>query len=134
MIYAFDADVLIYAAAGNALGLKVRTLLLEPSLDTQRFGSVLLLPELFIKPSRGKNESEVQALKVAVSRLELVEASEEVAVLALSLGVNYGLKALDALHLASAVHIGADRFLTNNKKDFKKAQMLELEIIHPEEL
>ena len=32
----------------------------------------------------------------------------------------------DALHLACAVHAGADAFVTNNRKDFKQAEILEL--------
>jgi predicted nucleic acid-binding protein len=41
-----------------------------------------------------------------------------VASLAASLGARYRLRTADAVHLATAVHAGADRFITNNRRDF----------------
>jgi predicted nucleic acid-binding protein len=38
--------------------------------------------------------------------------------LSAQLGARYRLRAADAVHLATAVHYGADRFLTNNQRDF----------------
>ena len=38
--------------------------------------------------------------------------------LATVLASRYRLKATDATHLATAVNVGADRFITNNRRDF----------------
>jgi len=130
---AFDSDVLIYAAVPNhPLGTKVRALLTDSA--EERIGSVILLPELFIKPTRTQNALEVQALQAGILRLELTPVSVEIATYAISLGAAYGLRTPDALHLATAVYAGADRFLTNNSKDFKREQILELNIIYPSDL
>lgn len=56
-MYAFDADVLIYAAArDHSLGRRVRALLavdpLVASGAISGIGSVLLIPELLTKPFR----------------------------------------------------------------------------------
>jgi predicted nucleic acid-binding protein len=49
------------------------------------------------------------------------------------LGVTHGLRAVDAVHLATAVHAGADRFITNNRRDFPQT-MREIDIVYPSEL
>jgi hypothetical protein len=40
--------------------------------------------------------------------------------LAATLGAAHGLRATDAVHLATAVSAGADRFITNNSSDFRR--------------
>ncbi len=40
---------------------------------------------------------------------------------------------MDAVHLATAVGAGADRFLTNNRSDFPKS-IAEIDITYPDEL
>jgi predicted nucleic acid-binding protein len=49
------------------------------------------------------------------------------------LAAKYTLRAADAIHLATAVLAGADRFITNNRKDFGH-QIAELDITYPTEL
>jgi hypothetical protein len=58
---------------------------------------------------------------------------EAVARLAATLGAAYGLRAIDAVHLATAVAAGAERFLTNNSSDFGKA-ITEIDVIYPNDL
>ena len=53
--------------------------------------------------------------------------------LATLLSVRNGLRAADAVHLATAVSVGADRFVTNNQRDFRK-QITEVEITYPADL
>ncbi len=134
MRVAFDADVLIYAALPeHPLGEKVWAILNDKNLDGERYGAVLLLPELLSKPTRSSSTAEVRALIGCLSRLELVAIDERAASLAVTLGASYGLRALDALHLAAAVSVGADAFLTNNSKDFSK-RVAELTILYPDDL
>lgn len=53
--------------------------------------------------------------------------------LATALGASYGLRAADAVHLATAVSAGADRFLTNHPSDFPET-IAEIDITYPDEL
>ncbi|WP_052326674.1 type II toxin-antitoxin system VapC family toxin [Deinococcus peraridilitoris] len=131
---AFDADVLIYAAVpGHALGRRVHQLLAEAPRD-QHCASVLLLPELMSKPLREGRTAELVALRLLLSRLQLVDTSEDIAALAAQLGAAYRLRAADAVHLASAVAGGAEAFVTNNRKDFGAQNILEIPVLFPEML
>ena len=135
---AFDADVLIYAAAaGHPLGRRVRDLF--PAEATSRtgavagIGSVLLIPELLSKPLRDGADSEVEALAALLGRLDLRPVDEAIAQLAASLGSTHKLRAADAVHLATAVAAGADQFITNNSSDFTK-HVTEIDVVYPDEL
>lgn len=135
---AFDADVLIYAAVpGHPLGRRVRALFpTESTAETGAIagtGSVLLIPELLTKPMRDGAESEIEALAALLARLDLRPADQAIAELATSLGAAHGLRAVDAVHLATAVAVGADRFITNNSSDFPKT-MAEIDVTYPLEL
>ena len=135
---AFDADVLIYAAVpGHPLGQRVRALFPAAVTVTSGAvagtGSVLLIPELLIKPMRDGVESEIEALAMLLGRLDLRPVDEAIAELAAVLGAANGLRAVDAVHLATAVAAGADRFITNNSSDFSKS-ITEIDITYPDEL
>jgi predicted nucleic acid-binding protein len=135
---AFDADVLIYAAAANhSLGRRVRALFpAGPVEDTEAvagIGSVLLLPELLTKPLRDRADAELEQMSALLSRLELLPADKAVAELATALGAAYGLRAADSVHLATAVGAGADRFVTNNADDFPQT-IAEIDIVYPRDL
>ena len=133
MSWSFDADVLIYAAVpGHELGDPVWRLL-EGHADAV-FGSSLLVPEVLIKPLRTGAEEEYEALLAVLARLSLVAVDDALATLAVELGASYGLKAADAVHLASAVSIGADVFVTNNRRDFKPVPISEVDVRFPDQL
>ena len=135
---AFDADVLIYAAVpGHELGRRVRGLLPEDPLPRdappEGLGSVLLIPELLLKPTRDGRDDEVAALVALLARLDLRPVDEATAALAVALGASYGLRAVDAVHLATAVGGGADRFVTNNQRDFPRT-ITEVDVAYPSDL
>lgn len=132
---AFDADVLIYAAVPqHPLGERVAALLATEGGDPAGVGSLLLLPEVLARPMREDPESEETAVLLSLlSRLDLRPLDEASGRLALVLAVNHGLRAADAAHLATAVATGADRFLTNNRKDFPRT-ITEIEVVYPEDL
>lgn len=135
---AFDADVLIYAAvADHQLGIRVRALFpIEPVEGTGRvagIGSVLLLPELLTKPLREDAMDELNELGALLGRLDLRPVDEATAELATGLGAAYRLRAADAVHLATAVYAGADRFITNNASDFPKT-ITEVDVTYPVDL
>jgi predicted nucleic acid-binding protein len=135
---AFDADVLIYAAVtGHPLGRRIRALfprgVTAATGEVAGIGSVLLIPELLTKPMREGADSELEALAVLLGRLDLRLVDEATAQLAAALGAAYGLRAADAVHLATAVAAGADRFITNNTSDFSRG-ITEVEITYPGDL
>jgi len=135
---AFDADVLIYAAvAGHPLGRRVRAMFPAEATaatgEVAGLGSVLLIPELFAKPMRDGADSELEALAAMIGRLDLRPVDEAVAELATALAASHRLRSADAVHLATAVAAGADRFITNNFSDFSKS-ITEVQITYPSEL
>lgn len=134
---AFDADVLIYAATGEPLGDGVRALFPEDlergPTDTVGIGSVALIPETLPKPRRNGADRELVALRAMLTRLDLRPVDESIADLANDVATAYGLRAIDAIHLATATFARADRFITNNRRDFPKS-IAEIEIVYPDEL
>jgi predicted nucleic acid-binding protein len=131
---AIDADVLIYAAVpGHPLGRRVRALFpVEPG-GVAGVGSVLLLPEVLAKPVRDCATEEVTALSGLLSRLDLRPVDPVTAEVATSLAAAHGLRAADAVHLATALVAGADRFLTNSRRDFPQG-IQEIDITYPDAL
>ena len=135
---AFDADVLIYASIpGHPLGRRVAALFSAvPIASTVRragVGSVLLIPELLSKPLRDEDAAAVMTLSGLLARLDLRAADQAIAVRAAVLGAQYKLRAPDATHLATAIRMGAHRFITNNSKDFDRS-IEEIEITFPADL
>lgn len=131
---AFDADVLIYAAVpDHPLGRRVRVLLAADPSAPAGVGATLLLPEILAKPLREKAQDELVALTAVLGRLELLPLDEATAELAVALGAVHRLSAADAVHLATAVGAGADRFLTNNRRDFPRT-IAEIAVVYPDEL
>jgi predicted nucleic acid-binding protein len=131
---AFDADVLIYASvAGHSLGERVRALFPMEPAGLAGIGSVLLLPEVLAKPMRDGSAEELTALAGLLGRLELRSVDPVTAEVATSLASAYRLRAADAVHLATAVVAGADRFITNNRHDFP-VSISEIDITYPEVL
>jgi predicted nucleic acid-binding protein len=137
MMDAFDADVLIYAAVpDHPLGSRVAALFAAAAKSGDPVagaGSVLLLPEVLGKPLRDGAEEEIAALARLLARLDLRPVDTATAELATALCGRYRLRAADAVHLATAVGLGADRFITNNRRDFPAA-ISEVAITYPDDL
>jgi predicted nucleic acid-binding protein len=68
-----------------------------------------------------------------LGKLDLRPVDRAIAELATALSSRYQLKAADATHLATAVGMGADRFITNNKRDFGP-DIEEVDITYPDAL
>jgi predicted nucleic acid-binding protein len=132
---AFDADVLIYAAVpDHPLGQRVAALFRSVAPSTMAgIGSVLLLPEVLSRPLRDGAAEEVRILAGLLARLDLRPVDRATAELATALSSRYRLKAVDAAHLATAVGLGADRFITNNQRDFP-ATITEIQVTYPADL
>jgi predicted nucleic acid-binding protein len=76
---------------------------------------------------------EVAVLASLLARLDLRPVDRATAELATALSSRYRLKAADATHLATAVGMGADRFITNNKRDFLPT-IAEVTVTYPADL
>jgi predicted nucleic acid-binding protein len=132
---AFDADALIYACVpGHPLGERIIALFRTTGPGTMAgTGSVLLLPELLSKPLRDGTAEEIRILTGLLARLDLRPVDRATAELATALSSRYRLKAADATHLATAVSIGAERFITNNRRDFGP-DIKEIDVTYPDAL
>lgn len=135
---AFDADVLIYASVpGHALGRRVAALFpsgaRSPAAPPLGAGSVLLISEVLAKPVRDGRDTEIDALAWFLARLDLWPVDAATAEVAVALSASYRLQAIDALHLAAAVQVGADRFVTNNRAGFPRT-ITEVEVVYPADL
>ena len=69
----------------------------------------------------GKGACEVAALAALLARFDLHPLDEATAALAVAPGASYGRKPADTFRLATAVSTGADRFITNNARDFSRS-------------
>jgi predicted nucleic acid-binding protein len=126
---AFDADVLIYVARKDIRGNGVARLL-QSSAD-QCIGSVVLVSEVFGSPPGRTDGVEKLRLVNILANLDLKAFDYETADLAGSMRAKYRLRTADAIHLATAVLWGAERFHTNNRKDFGQ-YIDEIEIVFPQ--
>ena len=135
---AFDADALIYAAIpGHPLGARVAALFPAVPLGEARIragvGSTLLVPELLSKPLKDGDADSVRMLSGLLVRLDLRPVDQAIAAQAAVLGARYNLRAPDATHLATAISMGAHRFITNNKRDFG-VTIKEIDVTYPADL
>jgi len=134
---AFDSDVLIYAIViGHPNGERVADLFAADDRGDPGIvgvGSPLLLPELLTKPVRDGAHDEVAELNQLLARLDLRPVDTTIAEMSVTLGARYRLTAADAIHLATALQAGADRFITNNRGDFPKT-ITEVTITYPDEV
>ncbi len=127
MKVALDADVCIYSVVASPWTVSVRARLAGADL----MGSAMLPVELLPKPRRLGNTEEEAALRMLLRRVQLVEVTLDIAALASELATAFSLRALDAVHLATAVRQRADVFYTNNTRDFAAVQITGLPIEHP---
>jgi predicted nucleic acid-binding protein len=125
---AFDSDVLIYLAKKDARGNEVARLIDESVREC--IGSVVLLSEVFGLPADRVDAEDEQRLVEIMGALDLKDVDHETAVLAGVMRAKYRLRTPDAIHLSTAVFWGADRFHTNNRKDFGQ-HIDEIEIVYP---
>ena len=134
MTDAYDADVLIYAAVPeHPAGRRIKALFSAEAGSCAGVGSVLLLPEVLAKPMRDGDTNELLVLGSLLSRLDLRPLDAVTAEVATSLAATHRLRAADAVHLATAVVAGADRFITNNRRDFPTS-ISEIDVTYPEML
>ncbi len=87
--------------------------------DIPMITSVITTEEYLVMPYRNGNEKWVEAFRTFLNdtKTEVLDIDNRIAEKAAKIRANYeGFKAMDALQLASAVAVGADLFLTNDKQ------------------
>ena len=86
--------------------------------------------ELLPKPVFEKRRSEVEFYNDHFNVAEVTEPfSTELGVAALALAKKYGLAAMDALHLTSAIRQGADEFITSELPGKPMFRVKELKVV-----
>ena len=88
---------------------------------------------MLARPLRNGTTREVADLVELLSRLDLRSADPVIAEAATSLAAAHRLRSADAFHLATAVVAGADRFITNNRRDFGPS-ITEVDVVYPDAL
>lgn len=87
--------------------------------DKEFVTSVITMEEYFVFPYRNKEYSFIDMFNrlVATTNMEMLEINQEIAKKAAQIRAEYkGVKAMDALQLATACLSGCDLFLTNDKQ------------------
>jgi predicted nucleic acid-binding protein len=116
---ALDTVVFIYALEGNKAFGKLAISLFEAieKGGCRGFASDLVLAELMVKPLReGKPEiAEEYALELPnFPNLIFLAPTRDIIITAAKLRGNTNLKLIDALHLATAINVGCQIFITND--------------------
>ncbi|MEY2424909.1 MAG: hypothetical protein QOI61_481 [Actinomycetota bacterium] len=130
---AFDSDVLIYAA-DDTIPLGAPVLSLFTGSEIVGVGSLLLLVETLPRPLRRDSPAEVEAIRHLLGRLDLLPLDTDIADVAVDVAQRFNLKAPDGIHLATALVAGADRFITNNRRDFESVRIDEIDVVFPDQL
>jgi hypothetical protein len=102
-------------------------------------GTTCVVPSSFTFTTRQRTvwpSGQVDADVVARSptrRLDLRGVDPATAEVATTLASSYRLRAADAVHLATAIVFGADRFITDNRRDFP-VSISEIDVTYPDGL
>ncbi|HAO80671.1 MAG TPA: hypothetical protein DCQ92_17205 [Verrucomicrobia subdivision 3 bacterium] len=107
-----DSGVLLSAWLGNSpRSIEAKSIVADESRDFLTSDAVKL--ELLPKPTFEKRRAELEYYNDHFKGIASEPLSEELGVESLTLAKKYGLAAMDALHLASAIRQGADEFITS---------------------
>ena len=105
-------------------------------LSIQTYTSVVALTEILVGPLRlGNTDLAQQYHDILVSHKDysLVAVTPEIAISAAAIRARYSMRTPDALHVASALRMDCDAFLTNDL-DFRLVQDLNVLVINYLEL
>lgn len=95
--------------------------------------SVLVLEEFFIRIHKQNREKEISSLLNFITIGELLvilDVNKEIALLAAKLRAEYpSLRSPDAIHLASAINVGAGVFITTDKRLPRKVDKLTVKVL-----
>lgn len=98
----------------------------------QVFISVLVFEEFLVKIYKQgleKNLADYENFLTGAGIYTVIDVNRQIARLAAKIRAEYGIKAPDALHLASAISTGANLFITADKKLPRKIGKLKVKIL-----
>jgi predicted nucleic acid-binding protein len=123
-----DSGVLLSAWLGNSpRSIEAKSIVADESRDFLTSDAVKL--ELLPKPTFEKRRAELEYYNDYFKGIVSEPLSEKLGVEALALAKKYGLAAMDALHLASAIRQGADEFITSELPGKPIFRVKELKVI-----
>jgi predicted nucleic acid-binding protein len=128
-----DAGILIATVRGDAESAK-RALEVLDDPKREFASSVFLKLEVLPKAVWYRNTVEVQSYETFFASVEhWAEVSEDLAVEAYQIAAAAGLAALDALHVAAAIAVGAEELVTTEgaEKPIHRVQGIAVVSIHP---
>lgn len=133
-VIALDSNIFIRALDDpGPLGKKSRAFLENIREKTPKvFISVMILEEFFVKVYKLKREKDLDSILdfITIGGLaKLVDVNKQIALLAAKIRADYHVKAPDALHLACAIEVGAERFITTDKRLPRKIGKLKVEVL-----
>ena len=117
-----DTAPVIYFIEGHPTYGPISKKILEHFVNRniQPFSSVLTLTEVLVKPVQAQNLDLARSFSDFIRsdfNFKLIDVNETIAEIAGYLrGNQQFLKTIDALQIASAIHMGAEVFLTNDEK------------------
>lgn len=131
---ALDSNIFIRALDDSGpLGEKSRNLLVELKQATPKiFISVMVLEEFFVKVYKTGREADLNNILDFITMgglAQLVDINRQIALLAAKIRADYNIKAPDAVHLASAIEVGAKTFITTDKKLPRKIGELTVKVL-----
>ncbi len=97
------------------------------------YGSVLLPVEILAKPQRTGAQEEFASLVALLRTVSLVPLTMPLVSVATTLAVDFNLRTVDAVHLATAAQSKVDVFYTNNRRDFAGVSIPGLSVESPSE-
>ena len=134
-IYLDTAPIIYFLENNPDYAKKVQSLIQDNAVQGCMFAtSVATNIEYLPKPMSEGKEDLVYAFSSLkkILGLESIELTEQISMVAVNLRTKYkGLKALDSIHLASAIASGCDAFFTNDKQ---LKQITELSVIYLSDL
>lgn len=101
------------------------------------FTSTIALTETLVRPLRLKDVAQQQRIKNLLlhsQNLYSITADAVIAETAADLRARYNIRTPDALHAATAIHLGCAAFLTNNGSDFRRVSELNVLVLSELEL
>ena len=129
-----DAGVLIYAARAQG-DLAERALEILEDADREFASSIFLKLEVLPKAIYNRQSAEIRFYETFFAEVAYwAKDIDTIIKLAYQESSEFGLGAMDALHIAAAVSVGATEFITNEKpnKSIHRTQSIKIISIYPD--